>query len=204
MEEAYKFSTEDFAEDAMNVINSFNAFPVVLAIISLVIDFGISVFKLVVPISDKQDKILTVIEIILTFLFAPIAFPVSDFDYGECIATGLSDSIMESLDSYATVGFTMLLWALIVIAAIIIVRLVCRKNEEAKKSLTQLGTCVLVVIFFVYGALALLFIVLALLGTLNSLATGLLTGFSGIIEGIELYMAVREVQDVSNKVGLGS
>ena len=173
-----------------------------LAIISLIIDFGISVYKLVVPITDQQDKVLTVIEIILTFLFAPIAFPVSDFDYGICIATGLSDSIMESLDSYAQVGLTMLLWAIIVIAAMIIVRLVCKKNEEAKKGLTQIGACILVIIIFVYGALALLFIVLAFLGTLNSLATGILTGFSGVIEGIELYMAVRETQDVSNKVGL--
>lgn len=184
------------------MINRFNIFPVVLAIISLTLDCGISVYKLVFPITDRQDKILTVVEIILTFLFAPIAFPVSDFGYEECIVTGLSDSIMESLDSYATVGFTMLLWALIVIAAIVVVRLVCMKNEEAKKGLTQIGACVLTVIIFVYGALALLFIVLAFLGTLNSLATGLLTGVGGVVEFIELYMAFREVQDVSNKVGL--
>ena len=185
------------------MINSFNAFPIVLAVISLFLDFVISVYKLLADITDAQDKLLTLIEIILTFLFAPIAFPVSDFDYDVCLGTGLSDSIMESLSTYATLGLTMLLWFFIIVGVLIVVAIVCKKNEKAKKDLFKIGGCVLCILILIYAVLALLFIALALLGTLNSLATGLLTGFSGVIEGLELYMAFREVQDTKNKVGLG-
>lgn len=139
----------------------------------------------------------------MTLLFAPIAFPVSDFEYEDCLGTGLSDSIMESLGTYATLGLTMILWFVIIVASMIVIACVCKKNKEGMKKLMGLGVCALVILTLVYVGLALLFIGLALLGTVNSLATGLLTGFSGIIEALELYMAIRDLQDVKNKVGLG-
>lgn len=61
------------------------------------------------------------------------------------------------------------------------------------------GGLILIVICLFYLGLALLFIVLALLGTITSLATGLVTGIGGVIEGIELYAAFREVQDTAQK-----
>ena len=110
---------------------------------------------------------------------------------------------MESLGTYATLGLTMILWFVIIVASMIVIACVCKKNKEGMKKLMGLGVCALVILTLVYVGLALLFIGLALLGTVNSLATGLLTGFSGIIEALELYMAIRDLQDVKNKVGLG-
>ena len=55
-QEAYEFSGINYADDARRIINRFNAFPVVLAVISLTIDLIISVYKLAVPISDLKDK----------------------------------------------------------------------------------------------------------------------------------------------------
>ena len=168
--------------EARNVINGFNIGPVILAIISLILDFCISVYKLFGNISEKMDKRLTGAEIVLTFLFAPIAFPVSDFDYSECVATGLSDSIMESLDSYSTLGLTMLIWIGVIIGAMVLIQLVCRKDSENKQGLLKCGATILFIILLIYGILALLFLVLAFMGTLNSLLTGIATGIGGIVE----------------------
>ena len=80
-DEAFEFLSNSTAENAGSIINGFNAAPVIIAVVSMTLDFGISVFKLVGRISQRTDKILTMAEILLTFLFAPIAFPVSDFEY---------------------------------------------------------------------------------------------------------------------------
>ncbi len=170
--------------------------------ISLVLDLTIAIYKLVAKLTAAQDKALTLLEIVLTFLFAPIAFPVADFDYDDCIATGLSDSIMDDLSTYATLGLTMLIWMIVILACMVLIKVVCKKDKEGSAKLLKIGLIVLFVFIVLYGILALLFLVLAFLGTVESLATGAVTGFSGIVEGVELYVAFRETQDVSNKVGL--
>ena len=190
--------------EARNVINGFNVGPVILAVISLILDFCISVYKLFGYISEKMDKRLTAAEIILIFLFVPLAFSFSDFDYSECVATGLSDSIMESLDSYSKLGLTMLIWIGVIIGAMVLILLVCWKDSENKEGLLKLGLIILFVILLVYAILALLFLVLAFMGTLISLLTGLAMGIGGIVEFIILCQAFREEQDVSSKVGLGA
>ncbi len=162
-------------------------------------DITISVIKLLCKITVKQDKGLTVLEIMFTLLFAPIAFPISDFDYDDCIGTGLSDAIMESLSTYATLGLTMLIWMGVTIAAMIIVHFVCKKDKEGSKKLMAIAGCVLLIMGFLYFCLAMIFIVLAFLGTLKSIATGLLTGIGGIIEALELYAAIREAKDTTEK-----
>lgn len=129
-EEAYEFTTNINAENAAKIINRFNAFPIVLALISVLADLVISVSKLFCRITNAQDKALTFLEILLTLLFAPIAFPISDFDYDECLGTGLSDSIMNSLGTYATLGLTMLLWIAVIVGAILVVKCVCKKDSE--------------------------------------------------------------------------
>lgn len=98
---------------------------------------------------------------------------------------------MNDLGTYATLGLTMLLWIAVIVGAIIVIKCICKKGSEGEKKLVGCGALVLVVICLFYFALALLFIVLALLGTITSLATGLVTGIGGVIEGIELYAAFR-------------
>lgn len=88
---------------------------------------------------------------------------------------------MNSLGTYATLGLTMLLWIAVVVGAIIVVKCVCKKDSEGQKKLMGCGALILIIILLFYLGLALLFIVLALLGTITSLATGLVTGIGGVI-----------------------
>lgn len=164
-----------------------------LAVISMTIDLTLSVAKLACKITDKADKAMTTAEIILTFLFAPIAFPVSDFDYDTCVGTGLTDSIMESLGTYATLGLSLLLYVFIIVAVLLVIVCVCKKNKKAIEGLGKIGICAIIIIMLIYLVVALIFVVLALLGTAESLATGLLTGFAGVVEGLELYVAFRDL-----------
>ena len=61
------------------------------------------------------------------------------------------------------------------------VKCVCKKDSEGQKKLMGCGALILIIILLFYLGLALLFIVLALLGTITSLATGLVTGIGGVI-----------------------
>lgn len=120
----------------------------------------------------------------LTFLFAPLCFPLADFDYDDCIATGLSDDVMNKLGTYSSVGFTMLIALAIIIGVVIVLHVVCKKFDETKKKWVNcfMGFGYLIALFYVI--IAFMFLIFAFLGTLVSLGTGILVGVGGIIEGI--------------------
>ena len=182
------------------MINGFGIIPIILAVVTLAADLSMSIVKLVKKKMEKSNSILmTKVQVLLTFLMAPIAFPITDFTYEDCLKTGLTDTVMNHLPEFAIMALITLLVIAAIIIVLLVVLLACKEklnnSDDENKKCCTCSTVLQVFFFIVYFVVAATFLVLGFFGSLNSLVTAVVTTFSGFVEIFKFALESCKTED---------